>query len=545
MKRINKHIIAVILVVIIPITGYAQKFAGSMSQITATDLESHVSFLASPLLKGRMNGEEGLDIAAKYIATQAKLTGLKPANGSSYFQPYTVTEKTMDPGKTMIQVISGKKDTTTIKDCMFQLIPTGPSDFVLEGEVVFAGYGIKADKYKYNDFRDIKTEGKILLVMNRAPTAEDGKTCLFNEPGWISEMNFQMKVTTLILTKAKAILFVNDPKSGFRSFSDSSPGFTGYIKSTFSLEGEKEDPFTPLMSGMPKIILINKSVADAILAGSGHSLEDLQNSIDSTMTPNSFQLSDKQLKITEVSLIKEKILNNVAGYIEGSDQVLKNEFVIFSGHFDHIGGSGNRINPGADDDASGCAALLSMAKAYQSLEKKPLRSLLFLWVSGEEIGLYGSKSYASNPLFPLENTIADINIDMIGRVKGIADSTAETPMTGPSTVYVITDSQSKELKAIAENIDEKSPLDFDYSLSGKSHPLQLFARSDHYSFVEKDIPVLFFTTGLHSDYHSPGDIAEKLDFIKMELITRTMFEIGYTVANRKSRLIVDYPFSTW
>jgi len=233
MKRINKHIIVFILVVIIPITGSAQKFAGSMSQITATDLESHVSFLASPLLKGRMNGEEGLDIAAKYIATQAKLTGLKPANGSSYFQPYTVTEKTMDPGKTMIQVISGKKDTTTIKDCMFQLIPTGPSDFVLEGEVVFAGYGIKADKYKYNDFRDIKTEGKILLVMDRAPTAEDGKTCLFNEPGWISEMNFQMKVTTLILTKAKAILFVNDPKSGFRSFSDSSPGFTGYIKSTF------------------------------------------------------------------------------------------------------------------------------------------------------------------------------------------------------------------------------------------------------------------------------------------------------------------------
>jgi Zn-dependent M28 family amino/carboxypeptidase len=207
--------------------------------------------------------------------------------------------------------------------------------------------------------------------------------------------------------------------------------------------------------------------------------------------------------------------------------------------------TGSGINSGADDNATGCAALLSMAEAFQNLNKKPLRSVLFLWVSGEEIGLYGSKSYVNKPLFPLDKTVADLNMDMIGRVKEAADSTKDTPMTGPNSVFVITDNQSKELIAIAEAVDKKSVLDLDYSLSGRDHPLQLFSRSDHYNFVEKDIPVLFFTTGIHADYHTPGDVIEKIDYKKMELVTRTMYEIGLTVANRKTRLIVDNPFSTW
>ena len=533
------------LAVMAPVSLYSQKNQNSINQITSSDLESYVSFLASPLLKGRMNGEEGLEIAAQYIASQAKLTGLKPANGTSYFQPYAVMKKTMDPNKTKVQIISNGKDTVTAKEPMFQLVPTGPSDFTLDGEVVFAGYGIKADKYKYNDFDNLKTEGKILLVMDRAPMSENGEKCLFEEPNWSSAMSFQMKLTTMIYSKAKAILFVSDPKSGFQSFDESNPGIAGYLKSKVTLSSEKPEIVNPFMAGMPKVIFIHRIVADELLKESGHSLEELQKSIDSTLQPHSFTITDKLLKINEVSLLEEKVLNNVAGYIEGSDPVLKNEIVVFSGHYDHIGASGSKINTGADDDASGCAALLSMAEAFQSLEKKPLRSILFLWVSGEEIGLYGSKSYVDNPLFPLEKTVADLNMDMIGRVKGVADSTKENPMTGPNTVFVITDSQSKDLRSIADEIDKKSPLDFDYSLSGRDHPLQLFARSDHYNFVKKDIPVLFFTTGLHTDYHTPGDVIEKIDFKKMEMVTRTMFEIGLTVANRKTRLIVDNPFSSW
>jgi Zn-dependent M28 family amino/carboxypeptidase len=292
-------------------------------------------------------------------------------------------------------------------------------------------------------------------------------------------------------------------------------------------------------------MFVDRSVADELLKGTRTTLKELQIKIDTDLKSHSFTIPGKKLRITEAVTSDELTLSNVAAYIEGSDPVLRNEFVVFSGHYDHIGTSGGMVNSGADDNASGCAALLSIAKAFQSLEKKPLRSVLFLWVSGEEIGLFGSKSYMKNPLVPIEKTVADLNMDMIGRVKGIADSTSETPMTGPDDVFVITGKQSRELLSIAEDVDRETTLDFDYSLSGRDHPLQLFSRSDHYSFVIHDIPVLFFTTGLHSDYHSPGDVIGKIDFKKMELITRAMFRIGFIVADRKTRLKVNNPYSKW
>ena len=513
--------------------------------ITASDLESHVTFLASPLLKGRMNGEEGLEIAGEYLAAQAKLLGLLPANCKSYFQPYNIIKKINHPQKTVVSVIINGKDTVNNHEAFTNLIPTGPTDFTLEGEVLFAGYGIKADKYHYNDFGNIQPEGRILLIMDRAPMKDDGKACHFEEPGWVSEMNIQIKLTTLFLTKAKAILIVNDPKSGFNSFEESNPGIAGYLNSKNSLTRDKEEIINPFMGALPKVIFINRDLADELLKGSGHTLEELQNEIDNSLKSKSFSINNKRLLINAITTSEEVVLHNIAGYIEGRDPVLKNEIVVFSAHYDHIGGSGSMINTGADDDASGCAALLSMAKAFRAMNKKPLRSVLFLWVSGEEIGLFGSESYTKNPLFPLEMTVANLNMDMIGRVKGIADSTDQTPMSGPNTVFVITGNQSSDLLSIAEKIDRKNPIDFDYSLSGRGHPLQLFARSDHYNFVKKDIPVLFFSTGLHSDYHTPGDVVEKLDFNKMEMVTRATFEIGLELANRKTRIITDNPFSTW
>lgn len=523
--------------------AFSQKDIRSADQILASDLQSHVSFLASPLLKGRMNGGAGLEIAAQYLATEAKLIGLKPANGTSYLQPYSVITKTIDRSKTKISIIESGSDTIHNVDPIYQLNPQGPSDFSLEGEVVFAGYGIKSDKYKYNDLENLNAQGKILLVMDRAPLSPEGKV-IFSEAGWNSPMSLQLKLGALFSARPKAVLFVPDPKSGYRSFGESSPGMASYLNENVILKGTKENE-NAFMALLPKVIFIDRSLADQLLKGTGKDLEQLQDEIDKTMKPHSFLIEGKKLNVNEVSRSEEKVLHNVTAYIEGSDPVLKNEVVVYSAHYDHVGESGNKVNTGADDDASGCAALLSMAKAFMSMDKKPLRTILFLWVSGEEIGLYGSQSYVNNPLFPLDKTVVDLNMDMIGREKEPADSTNETPMTGPNSVFVISDTQSSELKEIADAIDKRSPLDFDYSLSGRNHPLQLFSRSDHYNFVKKDIPVLFFSTGIHTDYHTPGDVVEKLDFNKMELITRTMYEIGMTVANRKTRLKVDNPFSSW
>ena len=534
---------AIMSVTAFPYALFSQKTGSGINKINSKDLEAYVSFLASPDMKGRSNGEPELDIAMNYLESQAKLLDLKPANGSSYLQPYSVMKKLIDPEKSMIIIKSSGKDSVTLKEPMIQLFPVGASDFVLEGEVVFAGYGIKSEKYNYNDLENITTEGKILLLMNRSPLSEDGTKFLFEEPVWSSFMSIQSKLSNLLFSKAKAILIVADPKSGFSSIEQQYPGIANELKSSKYLKGSKPLMFD--MPAMPRIIFVHRVVADELLKGSGRTLDELQKKIDSDLKPQSFLIPEKKIKIKETSKTEEMILNNVAGWIEGSDPVLKKEFVVFSGHADHIGGAGDSIYTGADDDASGCAALLELAGAFQSLEKKPFRSLLFLWVTGEEIGLFGSQSYVANPLFPLENTIADLNMDMIGRVKGVADTTKDTPMTGKEGVFVITDNQSKELLAIADEADKKSPINLDYSLSGRDNPLQLFSRSDHYNFVKKDIPILFFTTGLHTDYHKAGDIVTKIDFEKMELITKMVYEIGYTISNRKTRLVVDNPFSKW
>lgn len=527
--------------VIIPKISYSQKKVPGMNKINSGDLESYVSFLASPSMKGRGNGEPELDITVNYLASQAKLLGLKPANGSSYLQPYIVMQKMIDPDRSEIKLFSSEKDSLLIREPMIQLFPVGAADFEIEGEVAFAGYGIKADKYNYNDLENITPAGNILLVMNRSPLSDDGTKLLFDDKVWSSFMGIQAKITNLLFSRAKAILFVTDPKSGFSSIEQQYPGIANELKSSKYLKGSK--PMMSDMPAMPRIIFVNRSVADELLKGSGHTLDELQKSIDSDLKPHSFMIPGKKLKIKETSKLEEEVLYNVAAWVEGSDPVLTNEIVVFSGHADHIGQTGDTINPGADDNASGCAAILEIAQAFQSLENKPLRSVLFLWVTGEEIGLYGSQAYINNPLFPLVNTVTDLNLDMIGRVKGVADTTEEKRMTGKTGVFVITDDQSKELVSIANEVDKRSPIDIDYSLSGRNGPQQLFSRSDQYNFAKKDIAVLFFTTGEHTDYHKPGDVAEKIDYEKMELIAKMVYEIGYTVANNKTRLVVDNPFS--
>ncbi|HLN56403.1 MAG TPA: M20/M25/M40 family metallo-hydrolase [Bacteroidales bacterium] len=535
MKK-TRFITAIFLLITLQTSIYSQK--KPEDRITASELETHVTFLASPLLRGRLNGAPELGIAAEYIASQAKLIGLRPANGDSYFQTYPVLQTKMDLQKSGVKV-SSPGDTLTLIDPVYNLNPQGPANLDLEGEVVFAGYGIKTNEY--NDLEGLDIKGKIVIVMDGGPMKDNQP--FLAEKSYYSKSGFQMKLGALMSPGPKAVLFVPAPSSGYKSFADEMPGLAGYLSTKTVLKGSK-DLTSGLMSLMPKIMFINRSVADAVLAG-GKDLNALQKEINETSKPKSFQVGGKKLRIIQNALNEEKTLSNVAGYIEGSDPVLKNEIVVFSAHYDHIGDEGGAIHAGADDDASGCAALLAMADALQNMKKKPLRSVMFLWVSGEEIGLFGSQTYVEHPLFPLEKTVADLNMDMIGRVKETADSTKETPMTGPNNVFVIACNQSKELMNIAAEIDKKNVIDFDYSLSGRDHPLQLFARSDHFNFVKHDIPVLFFTTGLHSDYHTPGDVIAKIDFNKMQLVTRTMFEIGLEVAGRKSRLVVDNPYSSW
>ena len=222
---------------------------------------------------------------------------------------------------------------------------------------------------------------------------------------------------------------------------------------------------------------------------------------------------------------------NVLGYIEGTD--LKDELIIITAHYDHLGKHDSLIFNGADDDASGVAGAMEIAEAFMIAKKEgygPRRSILIMPVSGEEKGLLGSEYYTDNPIYPLENTIANLNIDMIGRLDDWHDN--------GNYVYLIgSDRLSIELHNLNEEINAKYiGLDLDYRFNDEEDPNRYYYRSDHYNFAKNNIPVIFYFNGIHEDYHRPSDTIEKLDFNKIETITKLIFLTAWELANRDERI---------
>ena len=222
---------------------------------------------------------------------------------------------------------------------------------------------------------------------------------------------------------------------------------------------------------------------------------------------------------------------NVLGYIEGTD--LKNELIIITAHYDHLGKHDSLIFNGADDDASGVAGAMEIAEAFMIAKKEgygPRRSILIMPVSGEEKGLLGSEYYTDNPVYPLENSIANLNIDMIGRLDDWHDN--------GNYVYLIgSDRLSLELHNLNEEINAKYiGLDLDYRFNDEEDPNRYYYRSDHYNFAKNNIPVIFYFNGIHEDYHRPSDTIEKLDFNKIETITKLIFLTAWELANRDERI---------
>lgn len=225
---------------------------------------------------------------------------------------------------------------------------------------------------------------------------------------------------------------------------------------------------------------------------------------------------------------------NILAYIEGSEK--PNEVIVISGHYDHVGTKNGVVYNGADDDGSGTVAVMEIAKAFQEAKKKgygPKRSILFLHVTGEEHGLFGSEYYSDNPVFPLANTVADLNIDMIGR--------DDPENRGKQYVYVIgSEMLSTELKKINETANQKSVnLELNYKYDDPKDPQRLYYRSDHYNFAKHNIPVAFFFDGIHEDYHKPSDKPDKIDYPLLQKRTQLVFTTAWELANRPERIKVD------
>ena len=376
-------------------------------------------------------------------------------------------------------------------------------------EAIFAGKATAAD-FAYLDVKD-----KAVVIL-----ADELSFNMFGSLG--------KTAATAREKGARMILVVADGKpEDFKPFADQLKGYLG--EGALSLN--KPDP-SSLNKGM---FLLNQAIVSKIFNAPFEKLLKTA-SEDATKKPLAkFKPSRIVYKVSvETKVVKSE---NMLGYMEGTDK--KNELIVISAHFDHIGlnEGEDKVNNGADDDGSGTVTVLQLAKAFAQAKKDghgPRRSILFMTVTGEEEGLFGSEYYVTHPVFPLANTVADLNIDMIGR--------KDPQHNGkPDYVYVIgSDKLSSELHDINERNNKLyTQLDFDYTYNDQSHPDRLYYRSDHWNFAKNNVPVIFYFDGIHEDYHKPSDEVSKIDFDLLAKRGKAVFFTAWELVNRDNRITVD------
>ena len=519
-----------------------------LESINQNDLKAHMKFLASDELEGRETGEPGLYVAARYLASQAEKEGLKAVNGEEgYFQQYVIHERTYDREKSQVTISTPGNDPVVNRDPVYTYPALRSDSFVIEGEVVFAGYGINDEESGYNDFRDLDVSGKVVLIMNRAPMNEDGTKMKIGGSKYSGMRSSRNKMPFITSLNPKAVLIVNDPKSRIGSTDDLDSRWARYLRRSRSLDEPAAVPGAE--AGGPRRLMIPGTLADQILQASGRNLQELQMEIDRDVAPHSFQLEGTSVRVALYMKHTQFKVPNVFGVIEGSDPKLKDEMIIYLAHFDHLGtdGRGGVFN-GADDNASGTVGLLEIAQAFMNEKKPPSRSIGFLWVSAEEIGLFGSQYFANHPLVPIQEIVGVINLDMIGRTKteeDIQSSRSSLTIAGGDTVKVIGGMQSSLMMDISKKALKESGMIGNYEFNDLNHPDRYFFRSDHINFARKNIPVLFYSTGTHNDYHTVNDTEEKIDYTKYVRMVDLAYLVGYKLARYNGPIVVDNPMSGW
>jgi hypothetical protein len=484
---------------LIGLTAYAQdpEIQKYGNRITARDLKEYLSILASDALEGRETGKRGQKMAAAFIKAHFEDLGLAgPVNGD-YFQTFDLFSTRA--GENYVKVGDTRFDNFT--DVTFY--GNHDSGGEISAPLILIGDNLE-ESVEEADLQD----KAVLLITAEYPTDEK---------------------LTLLRGKGAKMIFVShtETKAEFDAVSNQIKSFAGHRDLTLKKPiANPSDPGTfivaPIMTekffDIPRDKLLKK------LASS--------------------KKAQKKIKPVNISYktssnIKPIKTENVLGYLEGSDK--KEELLVITAHYDHVGvkpsGEGDLINNGADDDGSGTATVMELAKIFQQAKlegKGPRRSILFMLVTGEEKGLLGSDYYTQNPVFPLENTVVNLNIDMIGR-RDLQHANS------PPYLYVIgADKLSTELNVVSESINKTySNLIFDYTYNDMNHPDRLYYRSDHWNFAKKNIPIIFYFDGIHEDYHKPSDEIDKIEFDLLTKRAQCIFYTAWEIANRENRIMPD------
>jgi hypothetical protein len=473
--------------------------------ITADDMKKHLYIIASKEMEGRDTPSPGLEKAASYIEEHFKSLGLTPGNNGSFRQEYPLYKDSMLGATLKVNGSSFELN----KDFQPQT-----NNFAAEmrfSEVVFAGYGI-SDADKRDDYKDLKVAGKLVMILDGIPSDYKSTQQGFAAPG-----STFGKMTAAMNKGAAALLIVygNFPRRTFNTSSNWS--MNGYRAS--------QTPFT---------FTISPAVAAGIMGADGANIFEKAKagSLAAKTYPAKIDLVySKASKTTQVS--------NVLALLEGTDK--KDEYVFLTSHYDHVGKRGDSvIYYGADDDGSGTTGILELAQAFAEAKKAgkgPRRSIVFMTVSGEEKGLWGSQYYSNNPVYPLEKTTVDLNIDMIGRI----DTAYNKKKDSLNYVYIIGDDKlSTDLVTITDHVNNTyMKMGLDRKYNDLSDPNRFYYRSDHYNFAEKGVPIIFYFNGVHADYHKPTDTPDKINYPLMAKRAQLVFYTAWEMANRDEMLKRD------
>ncbi len=487
----------------------AQNASSDPVSIDAGRYQQHIDYLASDELQGRGTGSPELETAARYIADEFAAAGVAPAPGTDdYLQWYEAQIGAhLDKDNRLVSTLNGKPTSLTVRNGFipFSFSSSGEADNV---PVVFAGYGITAADLGYDDYAGIDVKDKFVLLLRHEPQENDANS-VFGGLETTSHSTFANKAVNAKLHGAKGVILINDTYHHPRS-DDELVDF-----------GRADGPSD---AGI-LFVQVTADTAEPWLKSTGRDLETIMDDINETLKPESFTIPNLTVSMN-VDIVRErKRVPNVAAYIPGETD----EYVVIGAHFDHLGlGDEHSLAPkqigqvhhGADDNASGTAGVVELARWFAQHPPKR-RGVLFLAFSGEELGLLGSSHFVEDPLLPLKNAVAMLNMDMIGRVPEVGPNAGRIYVNGTGT-----GSNLDELVASA-----RKPADLNVDLSESTG----YGGSDHISFSSKQIPVIFFFSGLHGDYHKPSDTADKINHDHAARVVEYVGEIATAIANAPER----------
>jgi len=490
--------------------------------IESKELKEHINLLASSAFEGRETGTEGNNKAARYIAQQFSLDGIPPIPGDrDYFQDVAFSRIQWKVNRLIIN--GDEKEHLRDYLSVSQYFPDSAASLHIQS-LTFLGYGI--DDPMYSDYEGKNLKGHNVIVFSGEPRDRNGNyrtTGTDDASSWTTDP--LRKIAAAKSAGAASVWIIEDD-----------------FKDLMASEGREYMSGRMLMGSAKSLsasyvphAFISSSTGDQIMGKRKSKIIKLRNRISQTGKTGQLEIP-VDINLNVVKLVNTMYGQNVLGYIEGTDPLRKDELVVISAHYDHLGKRGDEIYYGADDNASGTSAVLEIAQAMSLAKAKgdgPARSVLCMLVTGEEKGLLGSEYYAEHPIFPLKNTIADVNIDMIGRVDTLHKTSNYTYVIG-------SDRLSTELHEINEAMNKQyTHLDLDYTYNADDDPNRFYYRSDHYNFAKNGIPAIFFFSGVHEDYHRPTDTPDKIMFDKAQKIAQLAFYTAWELANRDQRIRVD------